>query len=118
MTRLVHKIRTANRRTYRVRSQLKTTGKLPRLSVHISNRQVLAQIIDDNSGQTIVYVTSVTKSGPSVNLTAKASWVGEQLAQAAKKAKVKQVVFDRGPKKYHGRIAALAEAARKGGMEF
>ncbi len=117
MNRLEHKKMTAARRSNRVRSVIKSTASLPRLSVHISNQHVLAQVIDDSAGKTLVYVSSVGKKNDG-SLTEKAQWVGEQLAVKAKKAKVTKVVFDRGDKQYHGRVKALADAARNAGMEF
>ena len=78
---------------------------------------VTAQIIDDNSGQTLAYASSVGKKADG-NMSSKASLVGEEIAKKAKQAKVSRVVFDRGPKKYHGRIKSLADAARTGGLEF
>ena len=117
MNRLEHKKLTAAHRSNRVRSVIQSTGSLPRLSVNISNHHVLAQVIDDVNGKTLVYVSSVGKKTDGT-MTEKATWVGEQLAAKAKKAKVTKVVFDRGAKQYHGRVKALADAARSGGMEF
>lgn len=117
MNRLEHKQQTANRRSSRVRTTIRSTTSLPRLTVHVSNRHVLAQIVDDEHGKTLVYISSVGKKNDGT-LTEKAQWVGSQLADKAKKAKLSKVVFDRGSKKYHGRIKALADAARAGGMEF
>lgn len=118
MDRLKHKKMTNLRRANRIRQVIKKTSNRPRLSIHISNRNVIAQIIDAQSGKSLVYVTSAAKAGPKGNLTEKATWVGQQIAALAKKAKISQVVLDRGGQKYHGRVAALAEAARAGGMEF
>jgi large subunit ribosomal protein L18 len=78
---------------------------------------VAAQVIDDSRGTTLAASTSVGRKD-SANLTDKAVWVGTDIAKRAVKAKVKAVVFDRGPKLYHGRVKALAEAARAGGLEF
>ncbi len=114
---LAHKrFKTAQRRQ-RARRRMRGTADKPRLSVHISNRQVSAQIINDVSGQTLAYVTSVGQksTGP---LTDKAAWAGAEIAKKALKAKVKRVVFDRGERLYHGRVNKLAEAARQGGLEF
>lgn len=118
MDRLAHKQANRAKREHRVRTVIKNTTGLPRLSVHISNRQVVAQIIDDASGKTLVYESSLSSKAPKGSLTDKAAWVGEQVAVSAKKAKLAKVVFDRGGKQYHGRVKALAEAARAGGMEF
>lgn len=117
MSRLA-KIQTqTNRRQYRTRSQFSGTEQRPRLSVHVSLRNISAQIIDDTSGKTLAYASTLSGKNDG-NMSQKASWIGEQIAKQATKAKVKKVVFDRGSRKYHGRIKSLAEAARAGGMEF
>lgn len=117
MNYLLKKKQAAFRRIHRVRSKALGTASRPRLHVHISNLHVTAQIIDDELNKTLAYATTVG-SKQSGKLTDKAAWVGEQIAAKAKKAKVKRVVLDRGSKKYHGRVKALAEAARTGGLEF
>lgn len=104
-------------RSRRTRARLSGSAERPRLSVHISNRQVQAQIIDDTSGRTLAASSSLGQKG-AANLTEKAVFVGGDIAKKAAKAKVKQVVFDRGHRLYHGRIKAMAEAARAGGLEF
>lgn len=117
MNKLTRKIQSANRRAYRVRSRVAGTEERPRLAVHVSNRHIMAQIINDDKGKTLVYVSTVGKkvSGP---MTAQAAGLGTEIAQKALKAKIKKVVFDRSSKKYHGRIKALADAAREAGLEF
>ncbi len=117
MDRLTHKYATAARRAGRVRSVISGTTERPRLSVHISNMHVTAQIIDDSSGKTLSYATTVGKTLEG-NMTKRAAIVGEEIAQKAAKAKIGKVVFDRGPKNYHGRVKTLADAARAGGLEF
>ncbi len=117
MDRLTHKKKLAGRRAGRVRSIVTGTSERPRLSVHISNRHVTAQIIDDSSGKTLSYATTVGKKTEG-NMTAKARVIGEEIAKAAAKASISKVVFDRGAKSYHGRVKTLAEAARTGGLEF
>lgn len=111
------------RRAYRIRRQVKmvANGRL-RLSVHRSNENIYAQIIDDVHGHTIAAAStldsdlkSTIKTGADCNA---ASAVGKLIAERAVKAGVKQVVFDRGAYIYHGRIKALAEAAREGGLSF
>jgi large subunit ribosomal protein L18 len=106
-----------NRRRARIRARVSGTATRPRLSVKISLNHVTCQLIDDQTGKTLAYVTTV---GAKVkgNLTEKATWAGEQVATAAKAKKIKQVVFDRNGRIYHGRLHALAEAARKAGLEF
>lgn len=104
-------------RSKRVRSKINGTLERPRLSVHISTRNITAQIIDDDRSETLVYATTVG-SKSKLNMTEKAETIGKEIAQKAKANKINQVVFDRGSKLYHGRIKALAEAARKAGLEF
>jgi len=109
------------KRKFRVRHKIKTTTTRPRLSVFRSNKHIYAQIIDHNSGKTIVSARETDlpkKSTAKLNKREKAKMVGEKLAQLAKAKKITKVVFDRGPYKYHGRIKALAEAARSGGLNF
>lgn len=118
MNRLIQKAQNQARRQGRVRATVIGTTERPRLSVHISNRHVIAQIINDETHQTVAYISTVGQKAATGNMTERAAWVGEQIAKKAKTAKVKKVVFDRGSKKYHGRVQALADAARKGGLEF
>lgn len=110
---------TYNQAKARVRAKISGTVDRPRLSVHVSNRHITAQLVDDVAGKTLALVTTNRdKTAPTGNLTEKAHWVGEQLATLAQKRKIKQVVFDRGGKIYHGRLDKLAEAARAKGLEF
>lgn len=104
-------------RAQRTRAKIHGTATRPRLSVHISNMHIIAQIIDDDNGKTIAYATTVG-SKLTGTMTEKAAAIGKEIADKAKKAKVKTVVFDRGAKLYAGRMAALADAARKEGLEF
>ena len=108
------------RRRRRVRTALKahSRGRL-RLSVHRSGRHIYAQIIDDAAGKTLVAASSLVKGskGPGANVAAAAE-VGKTLAEAAKKAGVTTVVFDRGGFLFHGRVKALADAAREAGLKF
>ncbi|MCA1403011.1 50S ribosomal protein L18 [Ensifer sp. IC3342] len=111
------------RRASRVRRQIKAVANgRPRLSVHRSSKNIYAQIIDDVAGKTIASASTLDtdlrsslKTGAD---TAAATAVGKLLAERASKAGVKDVVFDRGAFIYHGRIKALAEAAREGGLNF
>jgi large subunit ribosomal protein L18 len=112
-----HTIAQLNRRRARIRARISGTASRPRLSVKISLRHITCQLIDDTTGRTLAYTTTV-RSTATGNLTAKATWAGEQIAQAAKAHKIKQVVFDRNGRIYHGRLDALATAARKAGLEF
>lgn len=117
MSRLSLINRHKQQRAYRVRSRINGTATRPRLSAHISNLHVSAQLIDDASGNTLVYVTTTGRKMGS-NLSERATWVGTEIAKKAKAAKISEVVFDRGAKLYHGRVKALAEAAREGGLKF
>jgi len=108
------------RRRRRVRTALKArAGGRPRLSVHRSGRHIYAQIIDDAAGKTLASASTLTKGSKSIgaNIEAAAK-VGSDLAAAAKQAGVTAVVFDRGGFLFHGRVKALADAAREGGLEF
>ena len=104
-------------RSNRTRAKIHGTADRPRLSVNISNMHVTAQIIDDDKGATLAYATTVgTKQKGSK--TELAAFIGSEIAKKAKKAKIEKVVFDRGARLYAGRMKALAEAARKEGLEF
>ncbi len=118
MNRLAHKYSTANRRQARVKARLHGNKNQPRLRVRVSNMHISAQLIDDELGHTMVSVSTVGSKQAAGTKTEKAIWVGSEIAKKAKTAKIKRVVFDRGSKLYHGRIKALAEAARKEGLDF
>ena len=118
MNNLRHKLQNLSRRKRRVRSTVSGTTERPRLSVHVSNTHITAQIIDDTKHTTLAYATTVGQKAVTGTMTARAEWVGAEIAKKAKAAKVKQVVFDRGGRLYHGRIKALADAARQSGLEF
>ncbi len=111
------------RRASRVRRQLKAVATdRPRLSVHRSSKNIYAQLIDDVKGHTIAAASTLEKDlkgslKTGADLSAAAA-VGKLLAERAVKAGVKEVVFDRGPYIYHGRVKALADAAREGGLSF
>ncbi|MCS6986441.1 MAG: 50S ribosomal protein L18 [Sphingomonadaceae bacterium] len=108
------------RRRRRVRTALKAKARgRPRLSVHRSGRHIYAQVIDDRVGHTLAAASSLEKGFEGTGATvAAAARVGRLLAERALAAGVKAVVFDRGGYLYHGRVKALAEAAREGGLEF
>lgn len=118
MNSLMHKIRKEWQRKHRVRATVVGTSERPRLSVHISNRHITAQVIDDSKSKTLAYISTVGVKAAKGSMSERAAWVGEEVAKKAKAAKVKQVVFDRGGHIYHGRVQALADAARKAGLEF
>ncbi len=106
-------------RKKRVRAKVFGLSGRPRLSMYRSNRGIFAQIIDDEKGKTMVSVSTNDKGLQKVGTkTEKASLAGEMLAKLAIKAKIKKVVFDKSGYKYHGRIKAFADGARKGGLEF
>ena len=118
MDKLAHKLQNRVLRKKRVRAKVSGTAERPRLSVHISNRHITAQIIDDTAHSTIAYVSTVGSKAGTGSMVERAEWVGTEVAKKAKAAKVKAVVFDRGSRLYHGRMQALADAARKAGLEF
>ena len=107
----------AEYRANRTRAKINGTAERPRLTVHISNMHITAQVVDDEKGQTLAYASTVGKKMKGT-MTEKAAAVGKEIAEKAKKAKVKKVVFDRGSRLYAGRLSALADAARKEGLEF
>jgi large subunit ribosomal protein L18 len=107
------------RRHGRVRRSVQGNGSRPRLAVFRSNRHLVAQVIDDETGTTLAAASTLESDlrDGSGNATA-ASKVGERVAQRAREAGVTTVVFDRGGNMYHGRVAAVADAARNAGLEF
>lgn len=118
MNRLSHKLYNLKRRKHRVRASVSGTSDRPRLSIYVSNRHIVAQIIDDTKHQTLAYVSTVGQKALTGNMTERAIWIGSEIAKKAKSAKVSRVAFDRGGGLYHGRIKALADAARAEGLEF
>ncbi len=104
-------------RANRTRAKIHGTSERPRLSVHFSNLHITAQVIDDDKKTTLAYATTVGAKMTGT-MTEKAAKIGEEIAKKAAAAKVKKVVFDRGSKLYAGRMSALADAARKEGLEF
>ena len=109
------------KRRQRVRTSLRLRGgDRPRLSVHRSGRHIYAQVISDNDGRTIAAASTLEKDGKAATgaTIASAQEVGKRVAERAKAAGVTRVVFDRGGFLFHGRVKALADAAREGGLEF
>jgi large subunit ribosomal protein L18 len=101
----------------RVKAKVRGTKDKPRLSVFRSNKHIFLQLIDDNSGKTLVSAGDV-KNKKKMTKTEIAREVGKKLAESAKLKKIKNVVFDRGGYKYHGRVKAVSEGAREGGLNF
>ena len=113
-----HELR--NRRHRRVRKHVIGTADRPRLTVFRSNKHIAAQIIDDDTGRTLVSASTLEapiRAGATGNIAA-ATEIGKLVADRARSQGVTKVVFDRGSSRYHGRVAALAEAARKAGLEL
>ena len=105
---------------YRIRKRIEGNAESPRLSVFRSNKEIYVQVIDDISGKTLATASSLDKelNKAKGNKTEKAGKVGALIGQRAKKAGIEKVVFDRGGYLYHGRVKALAEAAREAGLKF
>ncbi len=117
MSEQTKKVSNAAQRAIRTRAAIHGTADRPRLSVHISNKHISAQIINDEESKTIVSATTVGSKAKG-SLTEKATLLGAEIAKKAKASKISRVVFDRGSKQYHGRIKAVADAARENGLEF
>lgn len=106
------------KRHLRIRNHVQGTAEVPRLNVFRSNKNIYTQIIDDIAGETLASASSLAVEDESLSKTEQAAEVGRLTAQAAQEKNIKKVVFDRGGYKYHGRVKALAEAARENGLEF
>ena len=106
------------RRHFRLRKKISGTPARPRLVVTRSNRHMVAQVVDDTAGHTLVSASTLEADLRAFDgdKVAKAKKVGELVAERAKKAGIESVVFDRGGNKYHGRVAAVADGAREGGL--
>jgi large subunit ribosomal protein L18 len=102
----------------RIRAKLSGTGERPRLNVYRSLNHIYAQVIDDQTGQTLVSASSIKLKLKTGGNVASAKEIGKAVAELAVKQGIKKVVFDRGGYLYHGRIKALADAAREAGLEF
>lgn len=118
MNTLKKKLHNRALRKARIRSTVSGTAERPRLSVYISNANISAQVIDDVKQTTLAAVTTVGQKTLKGTMSEKAVWAGTEIAKKAKTAKVSKVVFDRNGRDYHGRVKALADAARAGGLEF
>jgi large subunit ribosomal protein L18 len=106
------------RRRRRVRAKIRGTAERPRLSVYRSNRGLFAQLIDDDAGRTLAGVNWTEEELRGLDPMEQAKRSGELLAERAKQAGIETCVFDRGGYRYHGRVRALAEGAREGGLAF
>lgn len=110
------------RRNFHIRNRIRSSASAPRLSVFRSSKHITAQVIDDVKGETLCAATTTSKrlSGDlsGKNKTARAAVIGAEIARLAREKGVERVVFDRGFAKYHGRVKALADAARDGGLKF
>lgn len=111
------KIIKRQRRAARTRAKISGTATRPRLSVFRSNKHIYAQLIDDENGKTLLCVSDLEIKQKDKK-TVVAGVVGKQLAQKAETVKIKEAIFDRGGYKYHGRVKALADGAREGGLKF
>jgi large subunit ribosomal protein L18 len=122
MANTAHVRRTSRlRRHRRVRKKIHGTAERPRLAVHRSNKHLVVQVIDDDAGRTLAAASTAEadqRAAGSGATVAAASRIGQLVAERAKAAGIDRVVFDRGGFRYHGRIAALATAARDAGLEF
>lgn len=117
MSDITKKLTNRVSRMNRTRAGIHGTQERPRLSVTISNSHISAQIINDDTHTTLVSASTLGKKSAGT-MTDRATVIGEEIAKLAKAKKINKVVYDRGNKKYHGRVKALAEAARKNGLEF
>jgi large subunit ribosomal protein L18 len=106
------------KRRRRVRAKVRGTAERPRLSIFRSNRGLFAQLIDDTTGRTMAAVSWTEADFRSLESMEQAKAVGQAIAKRAKEAGIESCVFDRGGYQYHGRVAALAEGAREGGLAF
>ena len=112
-----HKITLLERRKKRVRKHITGTTERPRLSVYRSSKHIYAQVIDDTTGRTLAATSSVALKIPGGNIEG-AKAVGRTVAEKAKEQAISKVCLDRGGRLYHGRVKALADAAREAGLEF
>jgi len=117
MAKAAHKNKLLERRKKRVRKKVSGTAEVPRLSVRRSVKHIYAQLIDDVNGVTLAAASSVSLNITGGNIGA-AEKVGTALAEAAQSKSIGHARFDRGGRLFHGRVRALAEAARKGGLQF
>lgn len=117
-TATLEKARRRTRRRTRIRGKVHGTSERPRLSVYRSNRGIFAQLVDDDSGRTLAAVSWIEPELRALGSMEKANKAGQLLAERARTAKLEGCVFDRSGYRYHGRVKALAEGARSGGLKF
>lgn len=115
---MANKLEGRARRKLRIRKKVSGTTERPRLTVFRSNKQIYAQVVDDSNGSTLAVATSLKLDKAEANKSQVAEQVGVAIAEACKGKGITQVVFDRNGYIYHGRVKALADGARKGGLEF
>lgn len=115
---ILRKRQGAKRRAHRVRARIRGTQERPRLTVFRSLKHTYAQLIDDENGRTLVASSDRQVKGDGLKPVEVAALVGTDIANKAKSAGIEKIVFDRGAYRYHGRVRALAEAAREAGLEF
>ena len=118
MNRLKTLAKRRQNRAFRIRKRVRGTPERPRITVYRTNMHIYAQLIDDENGRTLAEASSVTLKLPYGGNVEAAKKVGETLGQKAKDLKVERAGFDRGPYMYHGRVKALADAAREAGLKF
>ncbi|RMG30020.1 MAG: 50S ribosomal protein L18 [Bacteroidetes bacterium] len=120
MAKSAKKLLKRNRIRKRIRNKIRGSAERPRLSVYRSNKEIYAQIIDDDQGVTLASCSSRIKdvSSQPLSKTERSKLVGQKLAEIAKAKGIESVVFDRGGYKFHGRVKALATGAREGGLNF
>ena len=106
------------RRRHRIRKKVSGVAERPRLSVARTLKHMHVQIVDDAAKKTLAAVTTAAKTAQGKTKTEKAKWAGTAIAEAAKAKGIKAVIFDRGGRQYHGRVKAVADAAREAGLEF
>jgi large subunit ribosomal protein L18 len=109
------------KRRWRIRRKVRGTAEQPRLTVHFSHKHIVAQVIDDEAGKTLLYLSTLSKDLADKKLSANsasATELGKILGERAKGKGIGQVVFDRAGRRYHGCVKAFADAAREGGLSF
>lgn len=115
---MANKLERRSRRKHHIRKRVTGTSERPRLTVYRSARQIYAQVIDDVAGSTLASASSLQQSAADGGKTSAAEAVGQAVAAVCKEKGIDKVVFDRNGYIYHGRIKAVADGARKGGLEF